>query len=115
MSTRVVSGLAPAGRPHPAVKWSLLMALLVVVVLGVPKFAAAGAPAVQAPIGPGEQYQSGTYYFTGTYTFRTTAYCTDGNVVPNTHSYGITATFVYYGGADGSLYVSIDGGAPALL
>ncbi len=91
------------------------MALLVVVVLGVPKFAAAGAPAVESPTGPGEQYQSGTYYFTGMYTFRTTAYCTNNNVVTDSHSYGFTGTFVFYGATDGSLFVSIDSGSPALL
>lgn len=115
MSTRVVWGLAPAGKPHPTIKWSLLIALLVVVVLGVPKIAAAGAPAVENPTGPGESYSDGTYYFTGQYTFRSTAYCSDGHIVTDAHSYGFTANFIFYGSSDGSLYVSIDGGSPALL
>jgi len=64
MSSRVVWGLAPAGKPHPITKLSLLMALLVVVVLGIPKIASAGPPTVQAPTG----HMSGGY-FDGVYTY----------------------------------------------
>src|SRR5258706_13623234 len=78
---RVVSVLAPAGKPHPTAKWSLLIALLAVVVLGVPNFAQAGQPSVQAPTGP----ESGGV-FTGTYTFVTYISCSAGGSFNSSYS-----------------------------
>lgn len=112
MSARVVLGLAPAGKPHPATKWSLLMALLVVVVLGVPNTASAGPPSVQAPHGA----MSGGY-FTGTYTFNTYIYCSSGLSFSSSYSNSLEGThdFAFWGAADGSLLVAIDGGGLQLI
>jgi hypothetical protein len=88
------------------------MALLVVVVLGVPKIAAAGQPSVEPPIGP----ESGGV-FTSTYTFNTYIACSGGPSYNATYSNYIlgTHTFAFYGAADGSLLVSIDGGGLLLI
>jgi hypothetical protein len=88
------------------------MALLVVVILVVPTFAAAGQPSVQAPTGP----QSGGV-FTGTYTFATYISCTSGLNFNSSYSNNLegTHTFTFYGAADGSLLVSIDGGGMMLI
>src|SRR5205814_1123827 len=112
MSARVTWGLAPSGRPHPTTKWSLLMALLVVVVLGLPKLAAAGQPSVSVPTGP----QSGGV-FTGTYTFETYISCASGLSFNSSYSNNLegTHTFAFYGAADGSLLVSIDSGGMQLI
>ncbi|MDB5179203.1 MAG: hypothetical protein JWN01_1146 [Patescibacteria group bacterium] len=105
-------GLIPSGKPHPTTKWSLLMALLVVVVLGVPGFVSAGQPAVQAPTGA----QSGGV-FTGTYTFNTYISCTSGLSYNSSYSNNLegTHTFAFYGSTDGSLLVTIDGGGMMLI
>ncbi len=103
----------PAGRqPHPAMKWSLLAALVAVVVLGVPRWALAGQPSVSPPIGP----QSGGV-FTGPYTFGYYIYCTSGlNYNSSTTRADIgTHTYRFYGAPDGSLSVSVDGGGGQLL
>src|ERR1700683_822366 len=112
MSARVVRGLAPAGKPHPATKWSLLMALLVVVVLVVPQVASAGQPSVQPPTGP----ESGGV-FTGIYTFDTYISCSGGPSFNSSYSNNLdgTHTFAFYGSADGSLLVTIDGGGYMLV
>ncbi|HEY6736925.1 MAG TPA: PKD domain-containing protein [Candidatus Saccharimonadia bacterium] len=112
MSTRVVPGMAPGGKPHPATKWSLLMALLVVVVLGVPKFARAGNPGVLPPHG---SQVGGT--FTGPYTFDTYIYCTSGFNFTSSYTSSLegTHTFHFDGSADGSLLVAIDSGGLSLV
>lgn len=105
-------GLAPSGRPHPATKWSLLMALLVVTMLGVPGLASAGQPSVQAPTGT---QSSGV--FTSTYTFVTYIYCAAGYSFNSSYSNDLEGThnFVFYGAPDGSLLVAIDGGGLQLI
>ena len=79
------------------------MALLVVVVLGVPQLASAGQPSVQAPTGP----QSGGV-FTGTYTFSTYISCSGGSQFNSSYSNNLegTHTFAFYGAPDGSLWVT---------
>lgn len=88
------------------------MALLVVVMLGMPKNVTAGQPAVLPPTGP----QSGGV-FTGTYTFTTYIYCTSGFSFTSSYSNNLegTHTFAFYGAADGSLLVRIDGGGLLLV
>jgi hypothetical protein len=88
------------------------MALVAVVVLGVPKIASAGQPSVQAPTGP----KSGGV-FTGTFTFITYIYCTTGPSYQSTYSSNLegTNTFTFYGAGDGSLLLSINGGGQFLL
>lgn len=88
------------------------MALLVVVVLGVPNFARAGNPGVLAPKGA-----QSAGVFTGSYTFDTYIYCTSGfNFVSSyTNSLEGTHLFAFYGADDGSLLVSIDGGGRLLV
>jgi len=88
------------------------MALLVVVVLGVPQMASAGQPAVQAPTGP----QSGGV-FTGVYTFDTYISCVGGASFNSSYSNNLNGThqFAFYGAADGSLLVTIDGGGMMLV
>jgi len=88
------------------------MALLVVVVLGVPNIASAGQPSVQAPTGP----QSGGV-FTGPYTFNTNIYCSGGFDFSSSYSNSLdgTHTFAFWGSADGSLLLSIDGGGLQLV
>src|SRR5476651_2136964 len=107
MSSRVVGELAPAGKPHPTTKWSLLMALLVVVFLGLPNIASAGPPAVQSPTGT----MSGGY-FNGVYTFGTYISCSGGFNFTSSYSNSLEGThnFAFWGSADGSLLVTIDGG-----
>ncbi len=112
MSARVVRGLAPAGKPHPTTKWSLLMALLVVVMLGVPNIASAGPPSVSPPQGP----MSGGY-FNSVYTFNTYISCSGGFSFSSSYSNSLegTHTFAFWGAADGSLLVAIDGGGLQLI
>lgn len=88
------------------------MALLVVVVLGVPKFAVAGLPTVQPPTGP----QSGGV-FTGTYSFVTYISCSSGLNFNSSYQNSLegTHTFEFFGAADGSLLVEIDGGGLLLI
>ncbi|GAC1371261.1 MAG: hypothetical protein NVSMB39_4830 [Candidatus Saccharimonadales bacterium] len=88
------------------------MVLLAVVVLGVPNFAAASPPSVQVPTGP----QSGGV-FTGPFTFNTYIYCSAGYNYTGSYTSSLdgTNTFAFYGAADGSLLVSIDGGGRQLI
>jgi hypothetical protein len=88
------------------------MALLVVVVLGVPMVARAGQPSVQAPTGP-----QSNGYFTGVYTFNTYISCTSGFSFSSSYSNSLegTHTFAFYGSADGSLLVSVDSGGLMLV
>jgi hypothetical protein len=113
MAARVVLGhIAPAGKHHPTAKWTMLMVLLVVVGLGVPTRAAASPPSVQSPTGP----QSGGA-FTGTYTFGTYISCSGGLNFSSSYSNSLDGThsFTFWGSADGSLLVSIDGGGLQLV
>jgi hypothetical protein len=88
------------------------MALLVVVVLGVPAHVSAGQPSVSAPTGP----QSGGV-FTGTYTFATYISCSSGFSFNSNYSNNLEGThvFAFYGAADGSLLVTIDGSGMMLV
>lgn len=88
------------------------MVLLVVVVLGAPKNAVASPPSVQPPYGA----QSGGV-FTGPYTFNTYISCSGGFSFSNSYSNSLdgTHTFSFWGSADGSLLVSIDGGGLQLV
>jgi hypothetical protein len=93
------------------------MALLVVVVLGMPKFAVAGQPAVSDPAGAGKTLYNGTYYFTGPYTFDTYISCSGGAQFNSSYSNFLagTNTFRFYGAPDGSLLVTINGGGSMLV
>lgn len=93
-------------------KWSLLLALVAVVVLGLPLSAIATAPTVQAPTGP----TSGGV-FTGAYTFQTYIYCTSGLTFNSSYTGNLdgTHTYSFRGAPDGSLLVSLDGGGNQLL
>ncbi len=88
------------------------MALLVVVVLGVPNVARAGQPSVQAPTGS----QSGGV-FNGPFTFVTYIYCSGGFNFSSSYTSSLdgTHTFSFWGSADGSLLVGIDGGGLQLI
>ncbi len=88
------------------------MALLVVVVLGVPGGASAGPPAVQAPTGS----MSGGY-FNGVYTFNTYISCSGGFNFSSSYSNSLEGThnFAFWGAADGSLLVAIDSGGLQLV
>ncbi len=88
------------------------MALLVVVVLGLPRGVSAGQPSVQAPTGP----QSGGV-FTGPYSFATYINCDGGPSFNSSYTNALdgTHTFTFMGAADGSLLVRIDGGGAQLL
>ena len=93
------------------------MALLVVVVLGVPQLAAAGQPSVSPPTGAGQTYYNGTYYFTGPYRFDTYISCNGGGSFSSSYSSFLPGTnvFSFYGAPDGSLLVSINGGGMQLV
>ena len=112
MSALVFAGKNPSQKPHPAMKWSLLLALVAVVVLGLPLSAVATAPAVQAPTGP---MNGGV--FTGAYTFQTYIYCTSGVNFNSSYTGNLdgTHTYVFRGAPDGSLLMSLDGGGNQLL
>ncbi len=88
------------------------MALLAVVVLGVPGIASAGQPTVHAPTGP----ESGGV-FTGPYTFDTYINCSGGASFNSSYTNSLDGThaFAFYGAADGSLLVTIDGGGLLLI
>jgi hypothetical protein len=95
-------------------KWSLLVALLVVVVLGLPRGARAGQPNVQPPTG---NYSGGVFYGPDPYTFATNIYCVGGPSYNSSYSNALegTHTFTFKGAPDGSLLVSIDGGGLQLV
>ena len=88
------------------------MVMLAVVVLGVPNRAAASPPSVQTPTGT----QSGGV-FSGPYTFGTYISCSGGLIFSSSYSNSLdgTHTFAFWGAADGSLLVSVDGGGLQLL
>lgn len=114
MSVSVVSGIVPSGKPHPAMKWSVLVALLVVIVLGLPRDVTASAPSVQPPTG---QQSGGVFYGPGPYTFATYISCDAGPSFSGSYSNALegTHTFTFVGAADGSLLVRIDGGGAQLI
>jgi hypothetical protein len=93
------------------------MALLVVVVLGMPQFASAGQPSVSPPDGAGKTLYNGTYYFTGPYTFDTYIACSGGAQFNSSYSNFLAGTnvFRFYGAPDGSLLVTINGGGLMLV
>ncbi len=93
-------------------KWSLLLALVAVVVLGLPLSAIATAPTVQSPTG----VMSGGV-FTGPYSFQTYVYCSSGLTFNGTYTGSLdgTHTYVFRGAPDGSLLMSLDGGGNQLI
>ncbi|MBW4062186.1 hypothetical protein HJC99_06460 [Candidatus Saccharibacteria bacterium] len=97
---------------HPAVKWVLMVAMLSVAGLSLPHGVSAASPAVQAPTGP---QTNGV--FTGTFTFVYYMYCSNGANYSSSYSSNLdgTNTFDFYGAADGSLLLRINGGGYQLL
>jgi|GEM_PF-1152780 len=112
MSASVTTGFIPTGKPHPAMKWSVLAVLFVMVCLGVPRNVAAGQPTVGPPSGS----QSGGV-FIGPYTFSTYIYCDNGPSFNGTYTNALegTHTFTFMASSDGSLLVRIDGGGAQLI
>ncbi len=108
----VTLGFVPSGKPHPAMKWSLLVALFVMVLVGLPNRAAAGQPSVQAPTGT---QVNGV--FTSSYSFATYINCDAGPSFNSSYSNALlgTHTFNFESAADGSLLVAIDGGGAQLI
>ena len=98
--------------PHPAMKWSLLVGFVAVLVLGIPHKVAASSPSVMAPAGP-----STGGYFTGTYTFDIYISCQSGLSYSTSYSNSLegTHTFSFDGAADGSLMLRIDGGGDLII
>jgi hypothetical protein len=97
---------------HPAVKWGLMIAILAVVGLSLPHGASAAAPSVQPPTGP----QSGGV-FTGPFSFQTYTDCSNGVSYNGSYNSNLDGTnnFAFYGAADGSLLLRINGGGFQLL
>ncbi len=95
-------------------KWSLLVVLLVMVVLGLPNGVTASPPSVQPPTG---QQSGGVFYGPGPYTFATYINCDAGPSFNGSYSNALegTHTFTFVGAADGSLLVRIDGGGAQLI
>ncbi|HSX02377.1 MAG TPA: hypothetical protein VLI05_03625 [Candidatus Saccharimonadia bacterium] len=89
-----------------------MVALLVVVVLGLPHRAVAGQPAVQAPTGT---QVNGV--FTSAYSFATYISCEAGPTFNSSYSNALLGThsFNFVAAADGSLLVRIDGGGAQLI
>ena len=98
--------------PHPAMKWSLLVGFVAVLVLGIPHKVAASSPSVMAPTGP-----SSGGFFTGTYSFDIYISCQSGLSYSTSYSNSIEGThsFSFDGGADGSLLLRIDGGGDLII
>ncbi|MEO7617879.1 MAG: PKD domain-containing protein, partial [Candidatus Saccharibacteria bacterium] len=95
-----------------AMKWTLLVGFVAVLILGVPHPAAASSPSVMAPSGP-----SNGGYFTGTYHFDIYISCQSGLSYGTSYSNSLegTHTFSFDGGDDGSLMVRIDGGGDLII
>ena len=98
--------------PHPAMKWTLLVGFVAVLVLGVPGKVAASPPNVKPPTGA-----STGGYFTGTYSFEIYIQCQSGLSFSSSYSNSLEGTHVFSfdGANDGSLLVRVDSGGDLIV